>query len=57
VVRVEVEGIGSLTNPIVDADGRVPAGSPAARLLAERGTLAESGDLAERTSVEAAKPD
>jgi 2-keto-4-pentenoate hydratase/2-oxohepta-3-ene-1,7-dioic acid hydratase in catechol pathway len=37
VVRVEVEGIGSLTNPIVDEAGRVPAGSPAARLLAERG--------------------
>ncbi len=36
VVRVEVEGIGSVTNPIVDAEGRAPAGSPAARLLAER---------------------
>ena len=36
VVRVEVEGIGSLTNPIVDADGAAPAGSPAARLLAGR---------------------
>ncbi len=33
VVRVEVEGIGSLTNPIVDADGTAPAGTPAARLL------------------------
>ena len=36
VVRVEVEGIGSVTNPVVDADGRAPAGSPAARLLEER---------------------
>jgi 2-keto-4-pentenoate hydratase/2-oxohepta-3-ene-1,7-dioic acid hydratase in catechol pathway len=39
VVRVEVEGIGSLTNPIVDADGGVPVGSPAAVLLAARGAL------------------
>jgi 2-keto-4-pentenoate hydratase/2-oxohepta-3-ene-1,7-dioic acid hydratase in catechol pathway len=36
VVRVEVEGIGSLANPVVDADGSVPAGSPATRLLAAR---------------------
>jgi len=36
VVRVEVEGIGSLTNPVVDAGGRAPEGSPAARLLARR---------------------
>jgi 2-keto-4-pentenoate hydratase/2-oxohepta-3-ene-1,7-dioic acid hydratase in catechol pathway len=36
LVRVDVEGIGSVTNPVVDADGRAPAGSPAARLLAER---------------------
>ena len=36
VVRVEVERIGSVTNPIVGADGDVPAGSPAARLLSER---------------------
>jgi 2-keto-4-pentenoate hydratase/2-oxohepta-3-ene-1,7-dioic acid hydratase in catechol pathway len=34
VVRVEVEGIGSLANPIVDADGAAPVGSPAAALLA-----------------------
>ncbi len=34
VVRVEVERIGSVTNPVVDADGRAPANSPAARLLA-----------------------
>jgi 2-keto-4-pentenoate hydratase/2-oxohepta-3-ene-1,7-dioic acid hydratase in catechol pathway len=36
VVRVEVDRIGSVTNPIVDADGSVPPGSPAARLLAGR---------------------
>jgi 2-keto-4-pentenoate hydratase/2-oxohepta-3-ene-1,7-dioic acid hydratase in catechol pathway len=36
VVRVEVERIGSVTNPVVDAEGRSAAGSPAARLLAER---------------------
>ncbi len=36
VVRVEVEGIGSVTNPVVDAAGDAPAGSPAARLLARR---------------------
>lgn len=36
VVRVEVERIGSVTNPVVDADGVAPAGSPAARLLASR---------------------
>ncbi len=40
VVRVEVEGIGALTNPIVDSDGRAPSGSPAARHLAERGVRA-----------------
>jgi 2-keto-4-pentenoate hydratase/2-oxohepta-3-ene-1,7-dioic acid hydratase in catechol pathway len=36
VVRVEVERIGSLANPIVDADVSCPPGSPAARLLAAR---------------------
>ena len=36
VVRVEVEGIGSVRNPVVDADGQAPLDSPAARLLAER---------------------
>jgi 2-keto-4-pentenoate hydratase/2-oxohepta-3-ene-1,7-dioic acid hydratase in catechol pathway len=41
VVRVDVEGIGSVTNPIVDADGSAPAGSPAARLLAVRGPRSE----------------
>jgi 2-keto-4-pentenoate hydratase/2-oxohepta-3-ene-1,7-dioic acid hydratase in catechol pathway len=34
VAIVEVAGIGRLVNPIVDADGDAPAGSPAARLLA-----------------------
>ncbi|HYN47492.1 MAG TPA: fumarylacetoacetate hydrolase family protein, partial [Candidatus Nanopelagicales bacterium] len=47
VVRVEVEGIGSVTNPVVDAGGRAPEGSPAARLLARRpgpaGTSAGAG--------------
>jgi 2-keto-4-pentenoate hydratase/2-oxohepta-3-ene-1,7-dioic acid hydratase in catechol pathway len=38
VVRVDVEGIGSVTNPVVDADGRAPDGSPAARLLGARST-------------------
>jgi 2-keto-4-pentenoate hydratase/2-oxohepta-3-ene-1,7-dioic acid hydratase in catechol pathway len=35
VMRVDIDRIGGVTNPIVDADGRVPDGSPAARLLAE----------------------
>lgn len=34
VVTVEVERIGRLTNPVVDADGHAPDGSPAAKLLA-----------------------
>ena len=34
VATVEVEGIGRLSNPIVDADGSTPEGSPAARVLA-----------------------
>ncbi len=33
IVRVEVERIGSLTNPIVGPDGTAPAGSPAAALV------------------------
>ena len=47
VVRVEVEGIGSVTNPIIDADESVPAGSPAARLLAARsaGTRTSPGPV------------
>jgi 2-keto-4-pentenoate hydratase/2-oxohepta-3-ene-1,7-dioic acid hydratase in catechol pathway len=43
VVRVEVERIGSVTSPIVDANGSVPAGSPAARLLAGRDDPAGAG--------------
>ncbi len=34
VVRVEVQGIGSLTNPVVDSAGSAPAGSPAAAYMA-----------------------
>jgi len=33
VVRVEVAGLGSLTNPICDQAGLAPSGSPAAKLL------------------------
>ena len=36
VVRIEIEGVGSLTNPIADEHGEVPAGSPAERELARR---------------------
>ena len=36
VVRIEIEGVGSLTNPIADERGEVPAGSPAERELARR---------------------
>ena len=35
LVTVEVEKIGTLTNPVVDVDGRAPADSPAARAMAE----------------------
>jgi len=34
VATVEVEGIGRMSNPIVDEDGSAPEGSPAARVLA-----------------------
>ena len=36
VVRVEIDGIGSLTSPIADARGAVPQGSPAAAEIARR---------------------
>jgi len=36
LVRIEVERIGSLTNPVTDEDGHVPTDSPAARFLAGR---------------------
>ena len=36
LVRVEVERIGALTNPITDEDGWAPDGSPAARFMTER---------------------
>jgi 2-keto-4-pentenoate hydratase/2-oxohepta-3-ene-1,7-dioic acid hydratase in catechol pathway len=38
LVRVEVDGIGTLTNPVTDADGSAPAGSPAARFIASGGS-------------------
>ena len=43
VVRVEVDGSAASRVPIVDADGSVPAGSPAARLLAGRDDPAGAG--------------
>lgn len=43
VVRVEVERIGSLTNPVVDAEGGAPDGSPAARLLGTHPPRAGTG--------------
>jgi 2-keto-4-pentenoate hydratase/2-oxohepta-3-ene-1,7-dioic acid hydratase in catechol pathway len=49
LVKIEVEGIGSLTNPVTDADGRAPTGSPAARFMAER-------LMADRSSGEASTP-
>lgn len=42
LVRVEVERIGSLTNPITDDQGRAPEGSPAALFLAARAGRAGS---------------
>ncbi|MFI5259807.1 MAG: fumarylacetoacetate hydrolase family protein [Candidatus Limnocylindrales bacterium] len=36
LVRVEVERIGRLTNPVTDPDGQAPDGSPAAQFMAER---------------------
>ena len=36
LVRVEVERIGTLTNPVTDAEGNAPEGSPAARFMVER---------------------
>jgi 5-carboxymethyl-2-hydroxymuconate isomerase len=41
VVRVEVEGIGSLTNPITDPEGSTPAGSPAAQFMEARPAMIE----------------
>jgi len=38
LVRVEVESIGRLTNPITDEQGIAPAGSPAARFMADQPT-------------------
>jgi 2-keto-4-pentenoate hydratase/2-oxohepta-3-ene-1,7-dioic acid hydratase in catechol pathway len=36
LVTVEVDRIGSLTNPVTDEDGRAPDDSPAAQFMAER---------------------
>ena len=36
VVRIEIEGVGGLTNPIANERGEVPAGSPAERELSRR---------------------
>ena len=36
LVKVEVEGIGAVTNPVIDFDASVPAGSPAAVALGAR---------------------
>jgi 2-keto-4-pentenoate hydratase/2-oxohepta-3-ene-1,7-dioic acid hydratase in catechol pathway len=36
LVRIEIQGIGTLTNPIVDVDGNAPADSPAGRWVASR---------------------
>jgi 2-keto-4-pentenoate hydratase/2-oxohepta-3-ene-1,7-dioic acid hydratase in catechol pathway len=38
VVRVAIEGVGSVQNPVVDAAGRAPAGSPAELVLARTRT-------------------
>jgi len=43
LVRVEVEGIGSLTNPITDERGRAPEGSPAARFIGEQAARTRTG--------------
>ena len=45
VAIVEVEGIGRIESPIADADGRVPDGSPAARLLEARTGRGRTGRL------------
>jgi len=42
LVRVEVEGIGSLTNPITDQEGNAPKGSPAERFLTEQSAKASA---------------
>ena len=42
LVRVEVERIGTLTNPITDDEGNAPTGSPAARFMADGAAGVES---------------
>jgi 2-keto-4-pentenoate hydratase/2-oxohepta-3-ene-1,7-dioic acid hydratase in catechol pathway len=44
LVRVEVERIGSLTNPITDEAGRASEGSPAARFMATAGSTSTHGN-------------
>jgi hypothetical protein len=55
VVTVEVERIGSLTNPVTDENGRAPAGSPAARFMAERAVGRAAENVAERAVGRAAE--
>jgi 2-keto-4-pentenoate hydratase/2-oxohepta-3-ene-1,7-dioic acid hydratase in catechol pathway len=45
LVTVEVEHIGSLTNPITDEEGRAPEGSPAAHFMATAGSISTPGKL------------
>ena len=59
LVRVEVERIGSLTNPVTDEDGDAPAGSPAAKFMAERvedgrDAMTESSESSESAAAIAA---
>jgi 2-keto-4-pentenoate hydratase/2-oxohepta-3-ene-1,7-dioic acid hydratase in catechol pathway len=55
VVTVEVERIGSLTNPVTDENGRAPAGSPAARFMAERAVGQTAENATERAAGQAAE--
>jgi 2-keto-4-pentenoate hydratase/2-oxohepta-3-ene-1,7-dioic acid hydratase in catechol pathway len=48
LVRVEVERIGSLTNPITDETGNAPPESPAARFMAGRAERTTEGRATER---------
>ncbi len=50
VVTVEIEGIGKLTNPIVDVNGHAPADSPAAKAMQDIGKLPAAGAPAYRWS-------
>jgi 2-keto-4-pentenoate hydratase/2-oxohepta-3-ene-1,7-dioic acid hydratase in catechol pathway len=48
LVTVEVERIGRLTNPVTDAEGRAPEGSPAERFLAEQSARSSAGPSIKR---------